>query len=176
MPLLWGSSCNIRAIGPITAAKVFPEPVGTWIRPLSPLKNNFHASFWKGSGDQPWVLNQEKIGFKQGQSDNKLKSSFLCFKFAKWNTPAAAFCYLYWSRQFEAQALTNDLGDFQFLALKCCLLTFHQRQNELILLDKLTRLIIYHKKTKNHSTNRRNKFKQKIAWSKLLNQTIRQAD
>ena len=29
---------NIRAIGPITAAKVLPDPVGTWISPLLPSK------------------------------------------------------------------------------------------------------------------------------------------
>ena len=37
-------SANILAMGPITAANVLPDPVGTWIRPLSPFRCAFHVS------------------------------------------------------------------------------------------------------------------------------------
>ena len=63
-------------------------------------------------------------------------------------TPASIICYCYWSKKFEAYALTNAFGDFEFLALKPCLSTLNQRHNELILLDGLTPLLIRHDKIK----------------------------
>ena len=38
IPFLCCCSDSIRAMGPITAARVLPDPVGTCIRPLSPCR------------------------------------------------------------------------------------------------------------------------------------------
>ena len=55
--------------------------------------------------------------------------------------------------------MTKDFGDFDFSVPKLCLLALDQRQNHLILLDKLIGFLIHHDKT---NTQRAQKANQKL--------------